>query len=104
MTEGTLLSVHVNNLKIQSREKVTSKGCFVIFPLFLAYQHLSTHRENIFNFESYILESTIISRYFMSDYVVLIQRSPASIPRAKFPSPSLSFPPLSKAVCHNNTT
>lgn len=31
MTDGTLFSVNVNNLKILSQEKGTLRGCFVIF-------------------------------------------------------------------------
>lgn len=93
ITDGTLFSAHVNKLKILSRKKVTLKGCFAIFPLIFAYHNVSTHTENTFNFESYILEGTIISYYLMSNYVFLIQRSPAQITRAKFPLLSL-FPPF----------
>lgn len=41
MTDGTLFSVNVNNLKILSQEKGSLRGCFVIFfsPLSL---HITT--------------------------------------------------------------
>lgn len=37
--DGILFSVHVNNLKILSKERVTLRGCFVVFPPFL---HITT--------------------------------------------------------------
>lgn len=83
MTNGTLFSVHVN-LKILSREKVNLRMCFVMFFPLLAYHHLSTHKENTFNFDLYILEGTILSQYFRS---FLIRRSPAWISSTKLPSP-----------------
>lgn len=82
MTDGTLFFVHMKNLKKPKQGKGNIEGVFCDFPPFLAYHHLSNHTENTLNFESYILGVTLISHYFMSDRVFLLQRSTAC---AEFP-------------------
>lgn len=72
-SDGALFSLHVNNLKILSREKVTEGVvCGFFFSSFLTYPHLSTHKENRNGFQLLILGGVILSYCFMHDYIFLI--------------------------------
>lgn len=101
MTDGVLFSEQSKNPK-QRKGNFEGVFCDFFFP-FPAYHHLSTHTENTFHFESHILDCIILSHYFMRDYVFLIQRRPAWIPRAKLcpPFPSFHFQSCMSKQCQS---
>lgn len=65
---------------------------FCDFSPFLKYHHLSTHTDNTFILESYILEGRIILPYVESDHMLSNSKNLAQLTRAKFPQPSYPFP------------
>lgn len=73
-SDGALFSLHVNNLKILSREKVT-EGVVCGFFFFLRFLHIPTcppTKENRNGFQLLILGGVILSYCFMHDYIFLI--------------------------------
>lgn len=95
MADDKLFSVHVNNVKILSREKIIVRGWF--FPFFLAHHHLSTHTENTFNFESHILQGPVHSHNFYRWLCFLTQKKKKS--KMDTQSTDLLFLSLPKAGC-----